>query len=458
MAEADYSFKVGVAKVVITPPVGVELAGYGFGPSEGILDELEAQALYLESGGEGTAIVSADLLAVGAEFVAGLRQKAEAALGLAGDHLLLAASHSHSSPTARPLRQWGRVDESYQRFLEAAILGAIQMARRTAVDACLGYGLGRVDTISQNRRGAAGPIDPAVAVLCFNRSSASLSDWDPLEEPPTETPVGPLIAVLFNFACHPVSLHSYRNLFSPDYPGYARSALQALLGKDTVALFTLGAAGDINPARFYFRRTTPRQARRIGSVLGCEAAKIALDPQFEQRPILRLKTVRVDLPLAPLPALAELEQLRRQYAMQAEEAQRAGKPRNETSVLEIQRDWAAEALEAQVAQHGAVRQTAPCEITGLRIGPAAMLFAPLEVFAATGLAIKAASPAPITLISTNSNGELGYLPTRDAYQGDDYTNPQGLAPKVYGLYAFSEEAEPLFRERAGALLKELFVE
>ena len=82
----------------------------------------------------------------------------------------------------------------------------------------------------------------------------------------------------------------------------------------------------------------------------------------------------------------------------------------------------------------------------------------VDGFAATGLRIKAASPTPLTLICTNSNGQLGYLPTRDAYQGEDYTNPQGLAPKVYGVYAFSEAAEPLFRERAGALLEELFAE
>ena len=103
-------------------------------------------------------------------------------------------------------------------------------------------------------------------------------------------------------------------------------------------------------------------------------------------------------------------------------------------------------------------QTLPCEITVLRLGPAALLFAPLEVFAATGLAIKAASPAPLTLICTNANGELGYLPTPDAYKVEDYTNPQGLAPKVYGLYALAEGAEPLFRERASALLKELFAD
>jgi neutral ceramidase len=456
VADGGSSLRAGAARVVITPPIGVELAGYGFGPSEGVLAELEAQALVLESGVETVAIVAADLLAVGAEFMAGLRQKAEATLGLAAVHLLVAASHSHSSPTARSLRQWGRVDEGYLGFLETAILEAVGQARRQAVDARLGYGLGRVDTISANRRGAAGPIDPAVPVLCFHASRASPADWNVDEETPAETPVGPLLAVLFNFACHPVSLHSYRNLLSPDYPGYARAGLHALLGPEPVTLFTLGAAGDINPARFYFKRTTPRQARRIGGILGCEAAKVALDPQFVLQPTLRLKSVVVDLPLAPLPAPAELERHHREFTAQAAEAKRAGKPLTETSVLEIQRDWAAEALAAHAS--GAARQTVPCEITAVRLGPAALVFAPLEVFAATGLAIKAASPAAVTVICTNANGEIGYLPTSDAYDGDDYTNPHGLAPKVYGLYALAEAAEPLFRERAGALLDGLFAE
>ena len=62
------------------PAVGVESAGYGFGPNQGILAALEAQALYLESGGECAVILTLDRLAMGAEFVAGLRQKAAAAL------------------------------------------------------------------------------------------------------------------------------------------------------------------------------------------------------------------------------------------------------------------------------------------------------------------------------------------------------------------------------------------
>jgi hypothetical protein len=370
--------------------------------------------------------------------------------------VLIAASHSHSTPTTRSLRQWGQVDEDYQHSVESAILRAIEAAQSGAVEARLGWGLGRVETLSQNRRGAGGTIDPDVPVLTLHRREPTPAEWSPDEEPPTETPVGGLIAVLYNFACHPVSLHSYRNLLSPDFPGYTREALQALMGAGTVSLFTLGACGDINPSRFYFRRTTPRQARRIGAVLGSEVAQQALDPRFEKRPALRVKSSVIDLPLAPLPAVAELQAAQKKFAQQSEAARQAGKPLVETTVLEIERDWAAEAL----AEHakGPLRQTEPCELTGVRIGPIALLFAPLEVFVETGLAIKAGSPAAMTVLCTNANGELGYLPTREAYGIEDYTNPQGLAPKVYGLYALAEEAEPLFRERAGALLRELFAE
>jgi hypothetical protein len=54
---------VGTARTAITPPLGVELAGYGFGPSAGVLDDLEAQALYLEGGDTATGVVAAAIVA-----------------------------------------------------------------------------------------------------------------------------------------------------------------------------------------------------------------------------------------------------------------------------------------------------------------------------------------------------------------------------------------------------------
>jgi hypothetical protein len=118
------------------------------------------------------------------------------------------------------------------------------------------------------------------------------------------------------------------------------------------------------------------------------------------------------------------------------------------------RDWAVDAIEAQ--QRGQVRQTVPCEVQAIRLGDVALLALPLEVFAETALAIVSASPASVTLIASNSNGGVGYLPTNDAYTRRDYTNPQGLAPKVYGLYALSAGAEPALRRTAIQALQAAF--
>jgi hypothetical protein len=156
------------------------------------------------------------------------------------------------------------------------------------VEARLSYGVGRVTTISANRRGEGGTIDPDVPVVCFHRRDATPEAWAVDEEPPTETPVGGLIAVLFSFACHPVSLHSYRNLLSPDYVGYARAAVQALCGPETVALFAMGAAGDINQrALLPAHHAAPGAPGGRGA--GQRVAQVALDPQFVAEPTLRIK-------------------------------------------------------------------------------------------------------------------------------------------------------------------------
>lgn len=430
------TLKAGAAKMIITPPIGVELAGYSFGPSVGILDDLEAQALVLENGEQAAALVAADLLTVGEELVGRVRRRVEAEIGIPGEAVMLSASHSHSSPTAMPLRQWGRVDEAYLHLLEGSLVRAVRMAKDNARPARLGVGQGCVENISENRRGLQELRDRSVPILRIDDEN------------------GVPLAVLFNFACHPVSLHSYRNLISPDYPGYARQVVRKVLGQDVVAMFSLGTAGDINPAGYVPGGTSPARSQQIGEILGCEVAKVALDPQFQEEPVLRACSINIDLPLALLPPAQELEEMFARFAGEAGRLRAEGQPWENVSVQEIQRDWAADALQA--LERGQAKETLPCEIQAVRLGGAVLLAAPLEIFTQTGLAIKAASPAEATLICSNSNGGAGYLPTLDAYDGNDYTNPRGLAPKVYGIYALSEEAEPLFCREAIRLVQALF--
>ena len=432
--------KAGTARTIITPPVGLELAGWGFGPSVGILDDLEAQALVLERAGERVAIVTTDLIGLSADLVQAVRQRVETALGIPAHNVLLSASHTHSGPATAFYRHWGQIDDDYMRILASHLAGLVAMAQRNLAPARLGIEQGCAEGAGANRRTAGGVTDPAVPVVRI----------DHLDGRP--------IAVLWNYACHPVSLHSYQNLISPDYPGYARSAIRGVLGQEVVVMFTLGAAGDINPASFLWKQNTPQRSWALGAGLGCEVAKTALgiDPSADPgtEAVLRVAQCSVGLPLEPLPSPDELRAIQDKAAADAVALKAQGGAWDDIANAEVDRDWAGEALHVLASGH--LQQQQPCQLQAIRLGDAVLLALPLEVFVETGLAIKNDSPARLTVISANTNGALGYLPTRAAYQGEDYTNPRGRAPKVYGLYAFSQEAEPVVRQAAADLVASLF--
>ena len=64
---------------------------------------------------------------------------------------------------------------------------------------------------------------------------------------------------------------------------------------------------------------------------------------------------------------------------------------------------------AQPDRSGALA-AAECSLQALRLGPAAVVGLPGELFHASGKQIKAASPFPVTLISTQTNGSKGCIP------------------------------------------------
>ena len=60
------------------------------------------------------------------------------------------------------------------------------------------------------------------------------------------------------------------------------------------------------------------------------------------------------------------------------------------------------------------------------------------------------------MMAGNCNAAAGYLPTADVYDADDYTGPNGLAPKVYAVHGFDKQAGPICRKQMIDLLKQVF--
>ena len=94
--------KVGFGRVDILPEGSIELGGYGNGPqrkSTNVLDVLYATCIALtDESDETVLLITTDLLHAMKEMVADARKGIFEATGVPEDHIIIAATHSHTGP------------------------------------------------------------------------------------------------------------------------------------------------------------------------------------------------------------------------------------------------------------------------------------------------------------------------------------------------------------------------
>src|SRR6185312_8720565 len=99
--------RIGFGRVDITPPLHIPYLSYlpRQTPFQGVHDPLFARAMVADNGETRLAIVtvdalglSTDVLGPGRDFVAETRARIERRAGVPTEHVLLAASHAHSTP------------------------------------------------------------------------------------------------------------------------------------------------------------------------------------------------------------------------------------------------------------------------------------------------------------------------------------------------------------------------
>ncbi len=292
-ASAQSKLMAGVAKSDITPAVGTPLAGYGARraqPSTGVHDPTEARALIIDNRSEKIAFVSVDHLGFDHGMVERIRRIASEATHILPDHIYIMSSHTHSGGGAfmetLPLLAnvlAGKFDPLIRAFYEQRTADAIIAASKTLKPARIALGAGEALGISRFRSSwpPNGPVDPEVGVIRVDS---------------TET--GKPMAVLMNFAAHPTVLGADNMTFSADFVGYARNALERLLGGDAMAIFANGAQGTISPHPFQGDDGWQR-AENVGTILAAEAFKILL--MIKPQDTMDIKLVRTALTLKIVP-------------------------------------------------------------------------------------------------------------------------------------------------------------
>jgi neutral ceramidase len=96
-------------------------------------------------------------------------------------------------------------------------------------------------------------------------------------------------------------------------------------------------------------------------------------------------------------------------------------------------------------------ETIALEVQALRVGDLGIVSLACEPFTATGLAGKAASPFARTFVAGYTNGNIGYVPTADAFPLGGYEVT--TAHEYYRLlHPVAPEAEALLSRSAQAAL------
>ena len=272
------TLRAGVAKADITPPPGLPM--YGFFDrikdnklSTGTLDPLYARVLVLEVGKRRLALITLDLgRTFGEPLLTQLRQQVKTSSGIS--FLIVTASHTHAGPNILDRYPADR-PPAWEITAIQKIAGAVSEATRHLVDAQLGTGRGEV-YIGYNRRQV--HPDHTVAMLWTNPDKRPTSPLDPtVSVLRIDDQKGLPLAVLVNYACHPVVLGPDNLNYSADFVGVMRETVEKAFDGAPLCLFLQGADGDINP----YYATTPLADGAVakrdwsGTQLGEETVRVA---------------------------------------------------------------------------------------------------------------------------------------------------------------------------------------
>lgn len=401
--------RIGAAEVVITPPLGISMAGYyNDRKADDIHDDLYAHALVLDSDGKAAALVVCDLIALDRELAAESRQMIEERTGIPAAATMICCTHTHTGPlVSRKPHRILQYDPAYAEMVVHKVADSVQLAWQKRKPAVLRFGVGRAEGISGNRRWwmkdgtlrtnprfqdpeldhPAGPIDPQVGVVV-----AYDADAVPL-------------AVLVNFALHSDEVGG--TALGGDYQGVENRLLKRMLGNECVVLCPNGCCGDIN--HFDWSKPAPQsgqwRAERSGSVLAGEVVKRLPDLQ----PVAGAPLTAAGATIAAELRLPDDEEVA--WAEQVAGGRMSGFDAQGLDIVRAHRI---------LGLRDDAEASRPAEVSAITIGDVAIVGLPGEIFVELGLTIKEQSPFPYTMVNELCNDSIGYVPTAKAYREGGY--------------------------------------
>ena len=439
-------FRAGAYAMDITPTNFPAIVNGGFleHRANGVSDRLHARCLVLDDGRTRITIAVVDSCMVPRELIDEAKELAHAATGIPTDRMLVSATHTHTAPATMSCLGCG-VDVIYAEGLPAQIAEGIARAAKNLAPARIGWTvtdnweqtncrrwIKRPDKMQDDPFGVksvrammhpgyenpyyigpSGPIDPGLSLL-----AVQALDGRPL-------------ALLANY-----SMHYFGSVaVSADYYGMFSEGIGKLIGAREggpafVGMMSQGTSGD---SHWMDYSKAKKNITLEGYSEAMMRAAAAAFPKIQYHDHVSLAMAETKLTLRR--RVADETRLAWARKIVGEMGDRI--PKNLSEVYAREQVLIAAEPEREL------------KLQALRIGELGITAIPNEVFAITGLKLKAQSPLQPTFNIELANGGEGYIPPPEQHKLGGYTT---WAARTAAL---EPQAEPRIVETVLALLEKV---
>lgn len=414
----------GFGRVNVTPMMGIGIAGY-YKPrfAEGVLDDLEINALALACGDEKAVLISIDHCGIIREIIADYKRHVSEVTGVPEEGIYIHATHTHTAPFLN-LNSENLLEQEYYRMVYHKMADAAKEALDDLKPAKMGWGIGQAPNIAFIRRfrmkdgsirtnpgvnhpeidAPIGEVDERVNVLRFDREGAES-------------------LVLVNFGDHPDTVGGSK--ISADWPGFLRRSVEQALDH-TKCIFFNGAQGDVNHVNVHPKDGDLNDmfmdfddvsrgyghARYMGRVVAGAVLQTYDKVKYIEVESLKCKQRTIHVP-SNLPKPEELPE-----AYRINELHQAGRDEELPYAGMMLTTVVADAARKIRLEHGP--EAFDMELSAIAIGNVVMMGIPGEPFTGVGRGLKETEGWDMVLPTCNTNGKQGYFPMKEAYDEGGY--------------------------------------
>ncbi len=420
----------------ITPPLGIELAGYPHYPrnNEGAHDPLHSTCMYIGNGETEIAMVSLDLLFYSKRYVTEVRARVEAACGIPAKNIMISCTHSHSSPWAAGRLGMETGEEktefflSYIRDLNDKIVESVVAAKKNAVAGSFLADVavcGAESGVGGNRRLPGGPHDPLVSVMAIKNEANEV------------------LGAFVNYTLHPTFIHEWSNVCTADFCYYVRLAVEEKY-EGSIVGFTQGTSGN-QSSRYYRQGESYDEAERVGRTLGNAAISVIERAKWVNDMPIAVASEELVVDIRDLGNVEEIQaETKKAYDTYKALYEKYGESKNRDEYYLWQNanlthlGWEDRLKYAIRLRDGDtileyVDET-PAEAQAIRLGDICVVGMPGEMFVEFGLFVKGMAPFRMTVVNELANGILpGYAYTPEAASTGGYETGASLLYPDFGM-------------------------